>query len=69
MFRPAVVALVVAVAAGTGTAADPAVPVKGTSVAYAPAVSVAVKDKPVQLNLTGAGLRAKLGFGVYTIAS
>lgn len=68
MHRPAVVALVVAVVAGTGTAADP-VPVKGTSVTYAPIVSVTAKDKAVPLNLTGVGLRTKVGFSVYTIAS
>lgn len=69
MFRRAVVALVVgAVAAATGVAADP-VPVKGTSVAYPPAVAVTAKDKPVRLNLTGVGLRTKVGIGVYTVAS
>ncbi len=69
MFRRAVVALVVgAIVAGTGMAAAP-VPVKGTSVAYAPNVSVTTKDKPIQLNLTGVGLRTKVGFSVYTIAS
>ncbi len=69
MFRRTVVALLVgAVSAGTGLAADP-VPVKGTSVAYAPTVSVTVKDKAVQLNLTGVGLRTKVGFGVYAVAS
>lgn len=68
MFRPAVVALVVAVIAGTGMAADP-VPVKRTSVTYSPIVSVTAKDKAVPLNLTGVGLRTKFGFGVYTIAS
>ena len=69
MFRRAIVVLVVgAVAAATGTTADP-VPGKGTSVAYAPAVAVIVKDKAVQLNLTGVGLRTKVGFGVYAIAS
>jgi hypothetical protein len=69
MFRRAVVALVVgAIAAATGAAADP-VPVKGTSTAYAPTVAVTVKDKAVQLNLTGAGLRTKFGVGVYAIAS
>ncbi len=69
MFRRAVVALLVgAVAVGTVVAADP-VPVRGTSVAYAPTVSVTVKDKAVQLNLTGVGLRTKVGFGVYAVAS
>ncbi len=48
--------------------ADP-VAVKGTSVTYAPTVSVAIKDKAVQLNLTGAGLRTKFGVGVYAVAS
>jgi hypothetical protein len=68
MFRPAAVALVVTAVAGIGTAADP-VSVKGTSVTYAPTVSVTVKDKAVPLNLTGVGLRTKLGFGVYAMAS
>lgn len=68
MFRSAVLALIVAAVAGTGKAADP-VPVKGTSVAYPPIVSATVKDKAVQLNLTGVGLRTKVGFDVYTVAS
>lgn len=68
MFRSTVVALIVAVVAVTGMAADP-VPVKGTSVTYAPTVSATVKDKAVQLNLTGTGLRTKVGFGVYTVGS
>lgn len=69
MFRRAVVALVLgAVAAAPAACADP-VPVKGTSVTYAPTVAVTVKDKAVQLNLTGVGLRTKVGFGVYTVAS
>lgn len=68
MFRPAVFALAVAVVAGTGEAADP-VPVKGTSVAYAPTVAATVDDKAVQLNLTGVGVRTRFGFNVYTVAS
>lgn len=68
MFRYAAVALVAAVVAAPGMSAD-AVPVKGTSVSYAPAVSANVKDKTVQLNLTGVGLRTKVGFSVYTVAS
>jgi hypothetical protein len=68
MFRSAIVALLVVVVAMPGMAADP-VPVKGTSVTYAPAVSANVKDKAVQLNLTGVGLRTKVGFSVYTVAS
>ena len=68
MLRYAVVALLAAVLVMPAMAADP-VPVKGTSVTYAPAVSVNAKDKVVQLNLTGVGLRTKVGFSVYTIAS
>jgi len=69
MFRRAVVALVVgAVAAATGVAADP-VPVKGTSAAYAPTVAVTANDKAVSLNLTGVGLRTKIGISVYAVAS
>lgn len=68
MFRPAVVALVAAVAAGAGMAADP-VPVNGTSVAYPQTVSVTVGGKAVRLNLTGVGLRTKVGLGVYAAAS
>ncbi|MDY3559363.1 chalcone isomerase family protein [Gemmata sp. JC673] len=68
MFRSAIFALVVAVVAGHGMAAEP-VPVKGTSVAYAPTISATVKDKAVPLSLTGVGLRTKVGFDVYTVAS
>ncbi len=68
MFRSTVVALLVAIVTVPGMAADP-VPGQGTSVTYAPAVSANVKDKAVQLNLTGVGLRTKVGFDVYTVAS
>ena len=69
MFRRCVVALVVgAVTAAAGAAADP-VPVKGSSASYAPAVTVTVKDQSVRLNLSGVGLRKRVGFGVYAIAS
>ncbi|VTR95128.1 lipoprotein transmembrane : Chalcone-flavanone isomerase OS=Singulisphaera acidiphila (strain ATCC BAA-1392 / DSM 18658 / VKM B-2454 / MOB10) GN=Sinac_0769 PE=4 SV=1 [Gemmata massiliana] len=65
MLRFAICALVVT---GPLMAADP-VTVKGTSVTYPPAVSANVKDKDVQLSLTGVGLRTKVGFNVYTVAS
>jgi hypothetical protein len=52
----------------SGVAADP-VAVKGTSASYEPAVSVPVKDRDVKLNLTGVGLRTKVGFNVYAVAS
>lgn len=69
MFRRAAIALVVGVVtAAAGVAADP-VPVKGTSTAYAPTVEVTVKEKAVRLNLTGVGVRTKVGFNVYTVAS
>ncbi len=68
MSRRAVAALVVgAITATAGVAADP-VPVKGTSVAYAPTIDVAVKDKAVRLDLTGVGVRTRVGFDVYAVA-
>jgi hypothetical protein len=60
------------VAIGVVTASSPAaepVPVKGSTAKYPPAVSVALGEKAVTLNLTGVGLRTKLGFGVYAIGS
>jgi hypothetical protein len=69
MFRRAVVALVVgALAAPTGSAADP-VPVRGSQVTYSPSVEVQGKDRNVKLSLTGVGLRTRIGLRVYAVAS
>jgi hypothetical protein len=69
MDRRAVIALVFAAFwAPAGGASDP-VPVKGTSATYAPSVKVALRDRNVQLNLTGVGIRKKIGLNVYAVAS
>lgn len=69
MIRRGVLALVVgALTAAPGPAADP-VPVRGSSVTYAPSAEVKVGGKTVKLNLTGVGLRSKIGIRVYTAAS
>ena len=69
MFRRAVLALVVgAGTAATGMATEP-VPVKGSSASYAPSVAVVVKDREVQLHLTGVGVRKRVGVAVYAVAS
>src|SRR5438132_5855663 len=69
MFRCAVVTLAAAALGAPTAVADDPVPVKGSKVTYAPTVSVPVKDKDVQLGLTGVGLRKKTGFSVYAVAS
>lgn len=69
MLRRAVVALMIGAVGAVTVGAAETVPVKGTSVNYPLAVSTTVKDKSVQLNLTGVGLRTKVGFDVYTVAS
>ncbi len=52
-----------------GTHAADAVKVKGSNTRFATAVVGAVGGKPVKFILTGAALRTKYGFSVYTIAS
>jgi len=66
--RSAVALVIVAVAAAAGRADEP-VRVTGTPTAYEPVVTVRAGDKDVRLNLTGAGLRSKVGVRVYTVAS
>jgi len=68
MARLAVLVLLVGSAASAAVAAD-VVPVRGSSTTFPPAVAVPVGDKAVQLRLTGAGLRTRLGFNVYTVGS
>lgn len=69
MFRRAVAALVIgALAAATGSAADP-VPVRGSQVTYPPSVEVPIKDGNVKLALTGVGLRTRIGLRVYAVTS
>ncbi len=69
MFRCAAAILVIgSLTATTAMAADP-VPVKGSSIKYAPSVTVMVGDKPVELKLTGVGLRTKAAFNIYAVGS
>jgi hypothetical protein len=68
MFRAAASVLFVASAALNIPAAEP-VAVKGSATKYPTAVSATVGQKTYRLNLTGVGLRTKLGFGVYAIGS
>lgn len=68
MFRCAPGILVLVFCASNSTAVEP-VPVKGSAAKYPPAVSLAVGEMAVKLNLTGVGLRTKFGFGIYAIGS
>ena len=68
MFRCAPGILVLAFWASNASAVEP-VAVKGSTAKYPPAVSVALGEKSVKLNLTGVGLRTKFGFGIYAIGS
>lgn len=68
MVRYTVCVLLIGFVSVKSPAAEP-VAVKGSSAKYPPAVSIMVGEKAVKLNLTGTGLRTKLGFGVYAIAS
>jgi chalcone isomerase-like protein len=68
MVRAAACFLIVGLTALNSPAADP-VAVKGSTAKYPPAVSAAVGQKTYRLNLTGVGLRTKLGFGIYAIGS
>jgi len=68
MVRAAASVLIIGLAALNLPAAEP-VPVKGSTAKYPPAVSATVGQKTYRLNLTGVGLRTKLGFGIYAIGS
>lgn len=62
------IAGIIVVTAGTVLAAD-TVGVPGSGTKFSTAVEVKVGDKPVRLALTGAALRKKAVFSVYTVAS
>lgn len=49
--------------------ANEPVAVSGTNVKYSRTLTIAVKDQPVAMKLTGAGLRKKVFLHVYTIGS
>jgi len=68
MLRGVLVALGVAVAVSHGVAVEP-ISVRGTSVTYPQAVTVPVKDRTLQLNLTGVGVRTRIGLNVYAVGS
>lgn len=67
-FRRSGIAGIIALTAVTVVAAD-TVGVPGSGARFSTAVEVKVGDKPVRLALTGAALRKKAVFSVYTVAS
>jgi hypothetical protein len=69
MIRLAGLAVCLGVLTATSAVAADPVPVKGSQNKFAPTVTVMVGDKPVELMLTGVGLRTKVGLNVYAIGS
>ena len=60
--------VVAALLAGRAAIAQETVGVSGSDVKYPTARQIKVGDKPVKLKLTGAGMRKKVIFNVYTVA-
>ncbi|HVL12364.1 MAG TPA: chalcone isomerase family protein [Gemmata sp.] len=68
MIRSAAAVLIAGVVAASAAATDP-VRVKGSSASFPATLNLPNGDKTVRLDLTGAGLRTKIGLGVYAVAS